>query len=231
MPKISIRVGKIKNFLKMKKLFITIAFVAATMFASAQLYVGGSLGMGFGSNKVTYDGTTNTRFKTFDFNINPNVGFMFADNMGVGLELNFAFDKTTNPKNDINPVEDIDKTTTFGVTPYFRYVITTVDNFTFYADGKVNFSTSKDKNVNDGTTTDGNKNVNFGINVVPGFAYNLTENISFNAELNILKLGWNMTKTTTPKDSLGNGTVYKNSDFGFGINEPTPIKIGFFYTF
>ena len=27
----------------MKKLFITIAFVAATMFASAQLYVGGSL--------------------------------------------------------------------------------------------------------------------------------------------------------------------------------------------
>ena len=35
----------------MKKLFITIAFVAATMFASAQLYVGGSLGLGTQSGK------------------------------------------------------------------------------------------------------------------------------------------------------------------------------------
>ena len=215
----------------MKKLFLTLAFVAATMFASAQLFVGGSLGMDFRSEKTTYDGATNVNAKTFVFNFNPNVGFMFAENMGAGLEINFAFDKTTNPKNDVNLVENIDKTTTFGVTPYFRYVFATVDNFTFYADGKVNFSTSKDKNVNDGTTTDGDKTMKFGINVVPGFAYNLTDNISFNAELNILKLGWNMTKTTEPKDALGNETVRKSSNFGFGINEPTAIKIGFFYTF
>ena len=73
--------------------------------------------------------------------------------------------------------------------------------------------------------------MDLGINVVPGFAYNLTDNISFNAELNILKLGWNMTKTTEPKDAAGNETVRKSSNFGFGINEPTAIKIGFFYTF
>ena len=215
----------------MKKLFITIAFVAAAMFAQAQFFVGGNLGMGFDSNKTTYDGSTNTTDKAFNFNINPNVGFMFAENMGAGLELNFAFDKTTNPKNDVNPVENIDKGTTFGVTPYFRYVFAEVDNFTFYADGKINFSTTTYKNVNDGTTNDGDKVMGLGINVVPGFAYNLTDNISMNAELNILKLGWNMTKTTTPKDALGNETVYKTSAFGLGINEATPIKIGFFYTF
>ena len=214
----------------MKKLFITLAFVAATMFASAQFYVGGDLGLGFGSDKTTYDGTTTTTSKTFDFNFNPNVGFMFSDNMGAGLEINLGFGKDTTPKNDPIP-ENIDKHTTFGITPYFRYVFAEVDNFKFYADAKFNFSTTKYKNVNDGKTTDGNKVMKLGVNVVPGFAYNFTDHISMNAEINILKLGWNMTKTTTPKDAADKETVYKNSDFGFGINEPTPIVVGFFYTF
>ena len=63
----------------MKKLFITIAFVAATMFASAQLYVGGSLGMSTkgGKDKVEFGGTTTTTDapKAFNFSIAPEAGF------------------------------------------------------------------------------------------------------------------------------------------------------------
>ena len=79
----------------MKKLFITIAFVAASMLASAQLYVGGSLGMDFSKSKDKDGSTTVEGDKVVAFDITPSVGFMFNDNMGVGLDLMFGMGKIT----------------------------------------------------------------------------------------------------------------------------------------
>lgn len=214
----------------MKKLFITMVFVAATMFASAQLFVGGNLGIDMGTQKNKYDGTTRTDAKTFGFDFNPSVGFMFSDNMGVGLDITFGFAKITNPKTDSDP-ENIDKVTTIGFAPYFRYVFAEVDNFNFYCDAKVNFSTAKAKNTNDGETSDGNKTMELGVNVVPGVQYNFTDNISMVASLNVLKLGWNMEKVTSPKNAADNETVVTRNGFGLGINDATPLTVGFVYTF
>ncbi len=225
----------------MKKLFITIAFVAATMFASAQLYVGGSLGMNTESGKVKAEnsGTTVEQDapKTFVFTFAPEVGFMFNDNMGVGLQLGFGMGKMTQKDYSFDPAATLTvKTTTIAFAPYFRYVFAEVDNFKFYADAKVSYAMNKPKATfeQDGTTVtqDGDKTTTLGFGIVPGMAYQLTDNISMNCALNILELGF-QTEKTIEKDVDGAGTdvTTTTNDFGFGINMPSPITIGFFYTF
>lgn len=222
----------------MKKLFITIAFVAATMFASAQLYVGGSLGMSTqsGTYKWEQDGTTVTQDqpKEFVFTLAPEVGFMFADNMGVGLQFGLGFGKATQKDYNFDPAAtETVKTTIIAFAPYFRYVFAEVDNFKFYADARVSYAMNKPKASieQDGTTVtfDGNKTTALGFGIVPGMAYQLTDNISMNCALNILELGFQTTKEI--QDQNGVKETWKTNEFGFGVNEPTAVEIGFFYTF
>jgi len=95
-------------------------------------------------------------------------------------------------------------------------------------------STPKIEGEQGGTTVtvDGPKTTNFGVGIVPGMQYNLTDHISMNCALNILELGFTSEKTVT-KDVDGQGTelTEKTNEFGFGVNYATPITIGFFYTF
>ena len=78
---------------------------------------------------------------------------------------------------------------------------------------------------------DGDKVFNFGVAVIPGMQYNLTDNISMNCALNILSLGFNSKKTTTPGDPGEDDEIETHTNFGLGVNYATPITIGFFYTF
>ena len=222
----------------MKKLFITIAFVAATMFASAQLYVGGSLGFATqsGTDKVEGNGisVTQDQPKYMGFTFAPEAGFMFADNMGVGLQFGFGFAKETEKDYTFDPVAtETVKTTTIAFAPYFRYVFAEVDNFKFYADAKVSYAMAKPKAKfeQDGTTVevDGAKTTMLGVGIVPGMAYQLTDNITMNAALNILELGFQTTKVKQEQDGVT--ATSKTNEIGFGVNEPSPITIGFFYTF
>lgn len=225
----------------MKKLFITIAFVAAAMFANAQFFVGGNLGMAMenGKIKAVNSGTTVEQDapKSFTFTFAPSVGFMFNDNMGVGLDLMFGLGKVTEKDYDFDPVATFKtKATTIGFAPYFRYVFAEVDNFKFYCDARIEYlmSTPKIEAEQGGTTVtiDGPKTTNFGIGVVPGMQYNLTDNISMNCALNILELGFATEKTVTKDvDGMGTELTEKTNEFGFGVNYATPITIGFFYTF
>ena len=217
----------------MKKLFITIAFVAAAMFASAQLYVGGSLGMATQSGKYKFEsGSTTVETdmpKTFSFTFAPEAGFMFADNMGVGLKLGFGMGKRTSKDGTDPVITTTRKTTEIGFMPYFRYVFAEVDNFKFYADAQVAYAMSKPKITVEGgettTTTDGNKTTAIGFGIVPGMAYMLTDNISMNCTLNVLALSFEQTKAKLDDWSSTETAI------GFGINRATPVTIGFFYNF
>ena len=229
----------------MKKLFITIAFVAAAMFAQAQFFVGGSLGLTSTSAKETEKiGNVSSTFdgeKQFTFNITPSVGFMFNENMGVGLDFGIDLTNITYPKGTNGgwgvPVAADEtlkiKQTSFLIAPYFRYVFAEIDNFKFYADARISYMSAKPKLTisSDNQTTEytGYKVSKFGIGIVPGMAYMLTDNISMNCQLNVLSLYFTSTSDTVT-DTDYEDTV-KTNEFGFGINEATPIKIGFFYTF
>ena len=224
----------------MKKLFITIAFVAATMFASAQLYVGGSLGMDMQNGKYKAEGNgmsiTQDMPKAFTFTFAPEAGFMFADNMGVGLKFGFGMGKEVETEYFYDPdytVKVTTKTTILAFAPYFRYVFAEVDNFKFYADAQLAYAMNKPKvtSESDGTTVtvDGAKTTALGFGIVPGMAYQLTDNISMNCALNILELGFTTTKTKQTEDNVTYSETV--NDFGFGVNNATPITIGFYYTF
>ena len=183
----------------MKKLFITIAFVAAAMFSQAQgLFIGGDIGLT--SKKFMSDA------KEFTFEIAPNVGYMFADNMGVGIELGYGYIKQT------PVVGDAVKTSVFAFAPYFRYVFAQIDNFKFYGDVKLALMFGKQGD---------DKMSGFGIGVVPGISYDFTENFAMVANLNILSLGYTQKKVDD----------YKETNFGVGINNNTDLSVGFVYNF
>ncbi|MBR6439691.1 MAG: outer membrane beta-barrel protein [Bacteroidales bacterium] len=194
----------------MKKLFITLAFVAAAFFAQAQLFVGGSLGFNSTKDPLHYQGNVANVEKVTTISVLPTVGFMFADNMGVGADFGMVYTKEKPATGD-----DV-KTTEFVIAPFFRYVFAEVDNFTFYGDLKADLKFGKIKGMGDDIKT---STVGFGI--VPGMSYSLTDNISMVASLNILRLGYTQTKVGDDKEKA----------FGFGVNENTPINLGFVYTF
>ncbi len=212
----------------MKKLFITVAFVAAAMFAQAQFFLGGNLGMNFEKSKTKMASSTTDNDKTFEWNISPSIGYMFSDKIGVGLDFGVDMTTVTTPSTALTP-EIKNKTNVWTVAPYLRYVFAEVDNFKFYADAKVGLGGGKLKVESDGNTTDGPKVSYFGISVVPGMAYMLTDNISMNCTLNILALGFDQLKA---KEKYEDGEIeLTTTQFGFGVNRETPVKIGFFYTF
>lgn len=225
----------------MKKLFITIAFVAAAMFAQAQFFVGGNLGLGIQNGKFKAEGNgmtlTQDQPKTFAFTFAPTVGFMFNDKMGVGLDLMLGMGKNTQKDYSTDPaVTSTTKETTIGFAPYFRFVFAEVDNFKFYADARIEYLMSKPKVTVEGNgvtiTADGDKTTNFGIGVVPGMAYYFTDNISMNCQLNLLELGF-ATQKTVSKNPNNDGVDYTTTtnNIGFGVNGATPVTVGFFYTF
>ena len=202
----------------MKKLFITIAFVAAAMFAQAQFFIGGSLGMDYTKAKLNSTDVA----KVFSWDVTPSVGFMFNDKMGVGLDLGIGMITETNLITD-----DKENITVWAVAPYFRYVFAEVDNFKFYADAKVALGGGKPRiKVDNSWNATGIKATYFGAGIVPGMAYMLTDNISMNCTLNILSLGFKQNKITGDNDF-----EYQQTEFDFGVNDSTPIEIGFFYTF
>lgn len=226
----------------MKKLFITIAFVAAAMFANAQFFVGGGLGLTTEGGKTKQSGNGVTveadAPKSFGFQFVPTVGYMFNDNIGVGLDLGFSFSKTVQDNlfdADNDKYKETTKTTTIAFAPFFRYVFAEVDNFKFYCDAKFAFASSKPKvkdeytDLNLTIEVDGPKMTGFAVGVIPGIQYNFTDHISVNAKLNLLSLGY----TTAKRTQEANGTKFTQTtnNFGFGINEPTDLEIGFFYTF
>lgn len=189
---------------KMKKLFITIAFVAAAMFAQAQFYLGGSIGFDYYKNPTTgiYAGAD----KVMSISVLPNVGYMFSDKMGVGVEFGLSYDKA-----EFTSLSDI-KTTIFQFSPYFRYVFGEIRDFSFYADAKLDFGFGK---YNDDSATV------IGVGILPGVAYNLTDNVAIVGSLNIFRLGFDITK---------HGDT-DHTHFGLGVNENTPLNVGLVYNF
>jgi len=240
----------------MKKFFITLAFVAAACFAQAQFFIGGNIGYisngGTGEQKQGKETTSINLPKTTSFTIAPSVGFMFKENMGVGLDIAYTSDKY---KYETKLTSYTRKQSGFEFAPYFRFVFGDFSPVKLYVDGRINYGSGSVKitRVDEEDVTrnyDGDKYTTFGIAVVPGIQYNITDNISVNAKVNLLSLGYVSTKyITNDVDNFYDYIGYDVDDyetreddedieytanktqFGLGINKSTVLEIGFFYTF
>ncbi|GAY27907.1 porin family protein [Prevotella sp. MGM1] len=176
----------------MKKLFLMAAFVVASVAASAQIYVGGSLG--FNSIKADKDASSSTTFS-----IEPEVGYNLSDNLAVGIQLGFT---STNADDEGNKSEYT--VSVFTVAPYARYTFAKSGAASFFVDGGIIFNAY-------GSDAEGSS---FGIGLRPGIKFAVSDKIDVVAKTGYLGYIKN-------NDDLGGGSAFglniDNTDLSLGV--------------
>lgn len=144
-----------------------VALVVATV-ASAQVYVGGSVGF-IGSS---HDGTTKNNFQ-----ILPELGFKLEDNIAVGIVLGYAQDEVSVEKTVAGSTVTVSqKDKQFRISPYLRYTALKFKCVDVFVDAGLDYIHSDNGSV---------KNNTFGLGVRPGVAVNLNDKLSF-----VTHFGW-----------------------------------------
>lgn len=200
----------------MKKIFLTIALVAMTFSAKAQLFVGGEIGLSTvgGSTKTTYNGETMTAKNggNTTISIAPELGYQFSEKflVGASLGVNPTITKTYTGENTVT------KTTTVGwsINPYARYRLAALGKFGVWAQGGLSIGGIK---LDENTST-----FAFNIGVLPVLSYSLNEHFTLLTRLNVFSLNFT-TATQTTKFDGGNSKVNTNS---FNIGASTNDVIG-----
>lgn len=245
----------------MKKVFMTLAAVAAFSFANAQLFVGGSLGFSSQSGKTNDNYTTTvgslttsyeTEYKSpssSEFVIAPKVGFYLNEKLAVGASL--IFDRYSKTEFDYpqlwdnnSEVENSYKNigTAFGIAPFVRYHFAEWNNLSLFGELTVGMMWGNTKDVatvdNKETTLDGPKTFAFGVSLTPGVAYKINEHIQLEATLDVFGLNYMYEKMTetTDEEILKGETVVTNSSFNFGVDSESlfnvgQLTVGFVYKF
>lgn len=168
---------------------------------------------------VLYNKET-TLAKTFNFS--PKVGYFIADNLAIGLGLNYKSDKQwgigsarQTPQQDIG----------YGLSAFGRYYIDIINGLKFFGELKLNGTTGKVKRINDEGNTDLNlyKYNQYTAGLAPGFAFFPGSRLSI--DLSLILIGY---QHRTIRDA--NIKVYDSSDFRFGLDTITPeIGINFHF--
>lgn len=145
----------------MKKQILLIALLFTTIFSFGQTdqndkLVGGTIS--FGTQFV--QDNNNLLF----LNFNPNYGKFINDNIAVGAGINLNYQK-------INSNSNI---TTLGLLPFARHYIGNSDVLQFYGEAKGGFIYQRNNNSGGAINDNG-----FQLNIGPGAAFFLSENVSF----------------------------------------------------
>ena len=144
----------------MKKSLLAIAFAMVAMVGSAQIYVGGSLGLDFaGKDKVSRTGAS----------IAPEVGYLLNENLSFGAALGFG--TTSSKAGDIKSSSNH-----WNISPYARYTFFNSGILSCFVDGVIAVSGAK------------NADATFGIYAKPGIALSVSENIRLISHVGMI--GW-----------------------------------------
>lgn len=154
-PSLKIHINQLKNGI-MKKLMLAAAMMVATISASAQVYVGGSLG--FESTKENKDADNLTKFS-----INPEVGYNLDENWAVGIQLGYSNVEIMTDKRESK----------FTIAPYARYTFAKSGIASFFVDGGISFITL-------GADTKGSV---FGVGICPGVKLAVSNKVDLVAKL------------------------------------------------
>jgi hypothetical protein len=188
----------------MKKILLLAVVMFASLNASAQFYVGGSVG--FGSVKPT--GGSDSEFT---FRILPEFGYNLNDDWAIGIILGyqkgFPFEGQNLGKGDFNTQYQYSKTEIFQISPYARYTAIGWDQVKLFFDGGITFGSFKDA----GTL--------FSLGIRPGLAINLTDELSF-----VTHIGFLGFENYSPK---GEGKSGNN----FGLDLSNSCSFGVYYNF
>jgi len=200
--------------------FLSVAFVNGQTDQGTK-YIGGNMSLGFGSSKFKVGGTTTDGPKTFNFGLNPAVGYFIADNFMVGLGIGFDLESI---KEKDGSDESKSTTSAFNIGPFVRYYIMPTEKLGFFVNAGVGVGFGKIKNeiTYDGTTVSNDKKLfGLGINVTPGIVIHITEKVAFEGTFGGLVFNSSSVKWTE------NDVDYKNNASGFALDvNPSAFTFG-----
>ncbi len=222
----------------MKKLILSLAFVAAGAVSYAQIgqgsmMLGGSLGFssaGGGTTTATPGGggasVSTDQTAVTNWNFSPTFGYFLTDNIAVGIRLGLG-------SSNRGQVTSTDTKTTENISSFDlnaelfgRYYMEVGTNLYFFGDAGLGFGSSSwtDRTpdpTNVAALVDGNKNSmsSFGINIAPGLAFFPSEKWGIDFTLNRI-IGFNMNTNTMEGPNNGGKLEVSTSAFniGFGLN-------------
>lgn len=184
----------------MKKLFFTLAILlglATTVSAQevGQIWVGGSVG--FNSTKIG-DGD-----RVSSYRIVPEIGYVFTENMGVGIKLGYTHNKEAFGFRNGIAAKDA-----FTVNPFLRYSFLKGDIGGLFIDGGAGYTYGKAEDTVDsnGDKVKGTKLNAWEVGFRPGVAVKVSDKISLTGKFGFL--GYQHQK-------IGDA---KANDFGFDFD-------------
>lgn len=140
----------------MKKLFLTLVVALASVAASAQVYVGGEVGLW-----RNYDANATS------FTVQPEIGYCLDNNWALGISIGYY-----------HTYQDGSKVNAVGVNPYVRYTFAQFGPVSLFCDGGFAFATSKPKG--------GDSFDSWQVGLKPGVNVTLNKRLSFVAHAGFL---------------------------------------------
>ncbi|MCI6643834.1 MAG: outer membrane beta-barrel protein [Alloprevotella sp.] len=185
----------------MKKLFLTLLVAVSALSASAQVYLGGEVGL-----------WRNSDAKTTNFTIKPEIGYGLNDKWALGLVLGYQHDYKSV---ELLGLKATNKVNSFIVNPYARYTAAQFGPVSVFLDGGFGFATSKASGADDSVNS-------WQVGIKPGVAVNLTKRLSFVTHVGFL--GYQDGGKGTTENAFG------ENGFGFNLSGNN-LTFGLYYNF
>jgi len=179
----------------MKKIMLTLAaaFVAVSM--SAQVYVGGSLGVNAWSSQE--HAVINADKSETTFAILPEIGYNLTEDFAIGTVIGYVNDKWEG-------VEEMSESA-FKFAPYARYTFLKSGRVSLFVDGGVDFTTAKKADW-----------TGLAVGLKPGLSVNLSDNLSFVSHLGFI--GWQQLNPDGDDNNINKtGVDLSSSNLTFGL--------------
>ena len=205
-------------------------FMLSMVTGKAQLFVGGNLSFSHQGGSYEVGSTSTDKTKTTSLGFYPKAGYFLNDQFAVGAQLGLALSSTKTP----GTPEVINSSSTIGLTPFVRYYVLQMDKFSIFGQGQLGFSLGSQKTKSGGTTTKGPKTTTVSLGVFPGVAYDASDNLSLEIQINALNLGYSLITTKDDNANPATKNVTSSFSFGAGLNNIVntgSISVGAIYRF
>ena len=195
----------------MKKLFLTALVAVASLTASAQIWVGGEVGLN--SSKTTNDGTEIGKTKSAYFA--PEIGYKFSDNIDFAVAFDFSHyngiheGKGFDEDGEYGTITWDGVSNSFSFNPYIRYTFLKSGQFSAFVDGGFYYGFTH-------YSGDDENRINWGIVVRPGIAYSLTDKVGLVAHVG--RAAWDFSKKDEQKTNAFGVELWNQITFGAYVN-------------
>lgn len=212
--------------MKSIRIYLIVLFSFFYVSLNAQFFAGGNFSLKTSGGSYTVAGTKTDSPSAFNFDLSPKVGMFLNEKLAAGAALNLSFSTS---KTFGNPTIT-SKSSTIGIVPFLRYYAIKMDKFSVFGQGNLGLSFSNSSTNGDALTTTGPKTTRLYLNIVPGLAYDLTENLSFETTFNVFSFGYynTITKQGDTKDIASSFNIGAGLD---NIITVGSISIGAIYKF